>query len=196
MSILAISCCASLSSAAAAASSEQPVASSSQQKRATRPSSSVGSPLSSRDGREGGAPGPRHSQRQSQPCPLLNEQALEGIVEWVRGMQILSRLTTRCYASTLALDVLTGSAGPPAITSKFLANLAAPRSLPGPLAALACGHAGLGKPWDWDGHPPAPAAAVLRPRPQPTHTRPSIHQILLRKYHRPALLPAPPTVPP
>lgn len=195
MSILAISCCAGLSSAAAAASSEQPVASSSQQKRATRPSSSVGSPLSSRDGREGP---PVHGTARGRASLASFERAGPGgHVEWVRGMQILSRLTTRCYASTLALDVLTGSAGPPAITTKFLANLAAPRSLPGPLAALACGHAGLGKPWEpWDGHLPAPAAAVLRPRPPPTHTRPSIHQILLRKYHRPALLPAPPTVPP
>ncbi|KAI7783024.1 hypothetical protein LA080_012619 [Diaporthe eres] len=95
---------------------QQPVASTSQQVGGRRNARRWG-PRCPRDRERG----PRSTaQPEAEPAlPVLNEQAL--------------------------LDMSNGISGPTgATTIKFLANLAVPRSLPGPLAALACEHAVLG----------------------------------------------------
>lgn len=73
---------------------------------------------SPRDGEEGP---PVHGTAKGRASLARFERAdPAGHVEWVRGMQILSRFTIRCYPAPLALDDLTGSAGPPRIALRYL----------------------------------------------------------------------------
>lgn len=151
---------------------------------------------------EKGERGPRstaQTEQEPEPAmPVLAEQALLDCRMGTRDADSfpLYHPLLRQHPRPRRLDRISGPTG--AITAESLANLAAPRSLPGALAALACEHAGLGnlgnlgKPWA--GHLPPSCACSCRPAPAPAahpHTRPSIGSSFVNTTVLPSSPPSP-----